>query len=125
MTALVNRAFAGESVTYERPVVDANGRTRWFRARIVPDFHFDGMIKGLYVVGHDITDLKQAQDALATREGQLTAIINGVPAPVAYIDRTSAATRESRFLQYWPDAEEVASCGCTTSSARHYEARRR
>ena len=42
----VNRGLAGESVTYERPVVDVNGRTRWFRARIVPDFHFDGMIKG-------------------------------------------------------------------------------
>ena len=42
----VNRGLAGESVTYERPVVDVNGRTRWFRARIVPDFHFDGMISG-------------------------------------------------------------------------------
>ena len=55
----VQRALAGESVTYERPAVDAQGRSRWLRARIVPDFRFDGTIKGVYVVGHDITDLKQ------------------------------------------------------------------
>ena len=35
----------------------------------VPDLNFDGTVKGEYVVGHDITDLKQAQDALAAREG--------------------------------------------------------
>ena len=98
----VNRGLAGESVTYERPVVDVNGRTRWFRARIVPDFHFDGMIKGLYVVGHDITDLKQMQDALAARESQLRAIMDGVPAPVAYIDRDERCHYVNRtFLQYF------------------------
>ncbi len=98
----VNRALSGESVTYERPVVDQNGRTRWFRARIVPDFHFDGVIKGLYVVGHDITDLKQVQDALAAREGQLRAIMDGVPAPVAYIDREERCHYVNRtFLQYF------------------------
>ncbi len=106
----VNRAFAGESVTYERPVVDANGHTRWFRARIVPDFHFDGMIKGLYVVGHDITDLKQVQDALAARESQLRAIMDGVPAPVAYIDREEHCHYVNRtFLQYFGlSPEQVA-----------------
>jgi diguanylate cyclase (GGDEF)-like protein/PAS domain S-box-containing protein len=98
----VNRALAGESVTYERLVVDVNGRTRCFRARIVPDFHFDGMIKGLYVVGHDITDLKQVQDALASRESQLRAIMDGVPAPVAYIDREERCHYVNRtFLQYF------------------------
>jgi diguanylate cyclase (GGDEF)-like protein/PAS domain S-box-containing protein len=98
----VNRALAGESVTYERPVVDVNGRTRWFRARIVPDFHYDGMIKGLYVVGHDITDLKVVQDALAARESQLRAIMDGIPAPVAYIDRDERCQYVNRtFLQYF------------------------
>ena len=98
----VQRALAGESVTYERPVVDVNGRTRWFRARIVPDFHFDGTIRGLYVVGHDITDLKQVQDALASRESQLRAIMDGVPAPVAYIDRDERCHYVNRtFLQFF------------------------
>jgi PAS domain S-box-containing protein len=96
------RAVAGEAVTYEQTIVDANGRTRWLRSRIVPDAKFDGTMKGLYIVGHDITDLKQAQDALAAREGQLRAIMDGVPAPVAYIDREERCHYVNRtFLQFF------------------------
>ena len=67
-----------------------------------PTCSFDGTIKGEYVVGHDITDLKQAQDALAAREGQLRAIMDGVPAPVAYIDRDERCHYVNRtFLQFF------------------------
>ncbi|MEP6656646.1 MAG: PAS domain-containing protein, partial [Betaproteobacteria bacterium] len=82
----VQEAMTGEPVAYEQPVVDFLGRTRWMRARIVPDLKFDGTLNGLYFVAHDITDLREAQDALAARESQLRAIMDGVPAPVAYID---------------------------------------
>lgn len=106
----IDRAMGGEAVTYERPVVDAVGRTRWVRGRIVPDLNFDGRIKGLYLVAHDITDLKQTQDALATRELQLRAIMDGVPAPVAYIDRDEHCHYVNRtFLQYFGlTTEQVA-----------------
>jgi len=109
LAPFMDRAFTGEAVIYERPIVDAAGRGRCLRERIVPDFKFDGTIKGLYVVGHDITDLKQAQDALAAREGQLRAIMDGVPAPVAYIDRDERCQYVNRtFLQYFGlAAEEV------------------
>ncbi|MCC7326182.1 MAG: PAS domain-containing protein [Burkholderiales bacterium] len=97
-----NRAFSGEAITYERAVIDANGRERWIQARCVPDLNFDGTMKGEYVVGHDITDLKLAQDALAAREGQLRAIMDGVPAPVAYIDRDQRCHYVNRtFLQFF------------------------
>src|SRR5947199_3148020 len=98
----LERAAKGESVTYERAGIDANGRALWLRNRIVPDFRFDGTIKGYYTVWHDITDLKQAQDALAARESQLRAIMDGVPAPVAYIDREEHCHYVNRtFLQYF------------------------
>src|SRR5215472_14367663 len=107
----IERAARGESVTYERESVDANGRKRWLRNRIVPDFRFDGTIKGYYIVGHDITDLKEAQDALAARESQLRAIMDGVPAPVAYIDRDERCQYVNRtFLHFFGlTAEQVAS----------------
>ncbi len=96
------RVMAGEATVYERAVVDRAGRTRWIRARCVPDLNFDGSVRGEYVVGHDITDLKLAQDALAAREGQLRAIMDGVPAPVAYIDRDEHCHYVNRtFLQYF------------------------
>ena len=54
--------------------------------------------------------MKQAQDALATREGQLTAIINGVPAPVAYIDRDERCHYVNRaFLQFFGLTQEQVS----------------
>ena len=90
---------------------DVNGRMRWLRNKIVPDMHFDATIKGYYIVGHDITDLKEAQEALAARESQLRAIMDGVPAPVAYIDRDEHCQYVNRtFLQYFGlTAEQVAS----------------
>src|SRR5215831_6580745 len=103
----IERAGKGESVTYERESKDANGRERWLRNRIVPDFRFDGTIKGYYIVGHDITDLKEAQDALAARESQLRAIMDGVPAPVAYIDRDERCQYVNRtFLHYFGLTQE-------------------
>jgi diguanylate cyclase (GGDEF)-like protein/PAS domain S-box-containing protein len=106
----IDRAARGESVTYERETVDVNGRQRWLRNKIVPDMRFDATIKGYYIVGHDITDLKQTQDALASRESQLRAIMDGVPAPVAYIDRDERCQYVNRpFLQYFGlTAEQVA-----------------
>jgi diguanylate cyclase (GGDEF)-like protein/PAS domain S-box-containing protein len=106
----IDRAARGESVTYERETVDVNARPRWLRNKIVPDMRVDGTIKGYYIVGHDITDLKQAQEALASRESQLRAIMDGVPAPVAYIDRDERCQYVNRpFLQYFGlTAEQVA-----------------
>jgi diguanylate cyclase (GGDEF)-like protein/PAS domain S-box-containing protein len=106
----IDRAARGESVTYERETLDVNGRQRWLRNKIVPDMRFDATIKGYYIVGHDITDLKQTQDALASRESQLRAIMDGVPAPVAYIDRDERCQYVNRpFLQYFGlTAQQVA-----------------
>ena len=101
-----DRAFAGETISYERELVDATGRARWIRGRMVPDHRIDGVIQGVYVVGHDITDLKIAQDALAARESQLRAIMDGVPAPVAYIDREERCQYVNRaLLQYFGFAD--------------------
>jgi PAS domain S-box-containing protein len=105
----VDRAAKGESVTYEREHIDINGRQRWLRDSIFPDMSFDGTIKGYYIVGHDITDLQQAQNALAARESQLRAIMDGVPAPVAYLDRDERCQYVNKpFLQYFGlTAEQV------------------
>jgi diguanylate cyclase (GGDEF)-like protein/PAS domain S-box-containing protein len=102
MPGYVARAMQGEAVVYERRLVDATGRARWVRGRLVPDLDIAGSVRGVYAVAHDITDLKQAQDALASREQQLRAIMDGVPAPVAYIDRDERCHYVNRtFLQYF------------------------
>jgi len=105
----VDRAAKGESVTFEREHIDINCRQRWLRNSIFPDMNFDGTIKGYYIVGHDVTDLQQAQNALAARESQLRAIMDGVPAPVAYLDRDERCQYVNKpFLQYFGlSAEQV------------------
>ncbi len=102
------RAFGGETVSYERVVLDATGRSRWMRGRMVPDHRVDGSIQGVYVVLHDITDLKIAQDTLAARENQLRAseselrlIMDNVPARVAYIDREFRYRFLNRHNEEW------------------------
>ncbi|HSN45139.1 MAG TPA: PAS domain-containing protein [Casimicrobiaceae bacterium] len=106
----VERALEGEPVTYERVFRDAQGRDRCLRGRMVPDRRSDGSIGGLYVVAHDITDLKEAQEALAARESQLRAIMDGVPAPVAYIDGDERCRYVNRaFLQYFGRTADEAS----------------
>ena len=113
----IDRAARGESVTYERETVDVNGRQRWLRNKIVPEMRIDGTIKGYYIVSHDITDLKLAQEALASRESQLRAIMDGVPAPVAYIDRDERCQYVNRpFLQYF--GLTAAGGGCTAPARR-------
>ena len=106
----VEQAFAGETVRYERTLRDAQERERHLHGRMVPDRDRDGTIRGLYIVAHDVTELKEAQAALATRESQLRAIMDGVPAPVAYIDRDERCHYVNRaFLQYFGRlSDEVA-----------------
>ncbi len=124
LTPYQDRAFAGETVIYERALVDATGRSRWIRGRMVPDHRIDGAIQGIYVVLHDITDLKSAQDTLAARESQLRAVMDGVPAPVAYIDRTERCQYVNRaLLQYFGFAAEAG--GDAAACRRHRSARLR
>ena len=95
-------ARQGGAGPYERRGADGGAPARWCRGRCGPDRNLDGTVRGEYVVGHDITDLKVAQDALAARESQLRAIMDGVPAPVAYIDRDERCHYVNRaFLQYF------------------------
>ena len=103
------------------PVVDAQRPRRAGSARAcVPDLHFDGTIKGVYVVGHDITDLKQAQDALAAREGA-AARDHGRRAGAGGLHRPRRALplRQPHVPAVLrPDARSrSARCACATSSA--------
>ncbi len=57
----VERALAGEVLSYERRVVHPNGRERWISAVYLPDRNPKGGIDGYYAVVMDVTDRKQAE----------------------------------------------------------------
>jgi diguanylate cyclase (GGDEF)-like protein/PAS domain S-box-containing protein len=75
----------GEVATYER-LTDVPGGQRWFHTKVVPHFGEDGSIVGMYVVGHDIHEVKEAQAQVAAREEELRFFAENIPEAICYVD---------------------------------------
>jgi diguanylate cyclase (GGDEF)-like protein/PAS domain S-box-containing protein len=106
----LDRARRGEPVEYERLGADAEGKPRWMHGRIVPDLDAAGGVRGYLCTEYDIHDVKLAEEALAERESQLRAIMDGVPAPVAYIGQDKRCRYVNRtLLDYFGLTTEQAS----------------
>ncbi|MGZ5104731.1 MAG: sensor domain-containing protein [Usitatibacter sp.] len=82
----------GETVTYERLINVPSGDARWFHVKAVPHFGEDGSVIGMYVVSHDIDDVKQAQAQLAAREEELRFFAENIPEAIAYVDLERGCT---------------------------------
>jgi PAS domain S-box-containing protein len=70
----------GDPYDVEARVQRVDGVYRWFHARGLPLRDGEGNIVRWYVVLSDIEDRKQAQQALRTRERELSLIIEAIPA---------------------------------------------
>ena len=77
---------SGETSTYEREMVAARRRAAAGSTGVVPDFDEDGSVRGMYVVGHDVTELKDAQEQLAAREEELRFFAENIPEAIVYVD---------------------------------------
>ncbi len=82
----------GETATYERIVTLPSGERRWSHVKAVPHFGDDGAVVGMYVVSHDITDVKQAQEKLAASEEELRFFAENIPEAIAYMDLERGCT---------------------------------
>ncbi|MBI4985447.1 MAG: diguanylate cyclase [Rhodocyclales bacterium] len=71
-------ALRGERQTFERTLIKADGGTGYTWAQYVPDMDGD-TAKGFFVLVTDVTQLKEAEMALAASEAKLKAIINAEP----------------------------------------------
>ncbi|MET0283778.1 MAG: PAS domain-containing protein [Polyangiales bacterium] len=70
---LLDRAYAGERLEFEREVRHANAPSHWQRMHYLPDVTPEGEVRGLTVVALDITALKRAQQELEQRNAELGA----------------------------------------------------
>ncbi len=59
----IDRALAGQLVSFERQITRPDGRTRHTQSHYIPDFQ-DDQVNGFFVLVFDITPLKTAQQAL-------------------------------------------------------------
>jgi diguanylate cyclase (GGDEF)-like protein/PAS domain S-box-containing protein len=92
LAPMVSRVMAGETATYEREMVLPSGERRWLLGRAVPDTGPDGRVRGMYVVGHDVQELKSAQEQLRAREEELRFFAENIPEAIVYIDLQRGCT---------------------------------
>ena len=58
----------------------------------MPDTGPDGKVRGMYVVGHDVQELKNAQEQLRAREEELRFFAENIPEAIVYIDLERGCT---------------------------------
>ena len=82
----------GEEVTYEREIELADGQKGWIHVKAVPHFDEAGGVRGMYVVSHDISEVRQVHEQLAAREEELRFFAENIPEAIAYIDLERGCT---------------------------------
>jgi diguanylate cyclase (GGDEF)-like protein/PAS domain S-box-containing protein len=82
----------GEVATYERLLTLPGGEKRWFHVKAVPHLDAAGSVIGMYVVSHDINEVKVAQQQLAAREEELRFFAENIPEAIAYVDLERGCT---------------------------------
>jgi diguanylate cyclase (GGDEF)-like protein/PAS domain S-box-containing protein len=80
-----------EEATYERVVTLPNGARQWLHVKAVPHIA-SGEVIGMYVVSHDVTDIKQAQHEAAARAEELRFFADNIPEAIAYVDLERGCT---------------------------------
>ncbi|MDE2360665.1 MAG: PAS domain-containing protein, partial [Betaproteobacteria bacterium] len=93
MSTKLDLAFAGERVDYDLEFTDKNG-TRHVRGSYVPDIDESGRVVGVYTSSHDVTPLKEAEQALE-RLAQYDAL-TGLPNRRRFNDGIAAALQRSQ-----------------------------
>ncbi len=88
----VETALAGHTVTVERPLHGGTGREIFTRITYIPHFTTDGKVLGFYVLGYDITEHRQAEEARARERALLRAVVDHLP------DNVYVKDRETRYL---------------------------
>ncbi|HUP97158.1 MAG TPA: PAS domain-containing protein [Usitatibacter sp.] len=83
---------SGETATYERVARMSDGSERHYHVKAVPDFDESGSVRGMYVVAHDITDVKEAQQQIAAREQDLRFFAENIPEAIVYVDLVLGCT---------------------------------
>ncbi len=82
----------GEVATYERRIALADGSTHWFHVKAVPHFDEAGRVLGMYVVSHDIDEVKRAQERIAASEEELRFFAENIPEAICYVDLERGCT---------------------------------
>lgn len=96
--AAYERTLNGEIFSLEGSWVDINGQSHVHENMFSPLRDATGAIIGALVVAHDITQRKQAEDALREREQKLNKILNLLPVGVSILDQNRNVAYSNQAL---------------------------
>lgn len=84
---LNERVFRGESATLEYELIGLKGGRRWMETHAAPLRDEQGRVIAQLGITRDITDRKQAEEALRKSEAMLELVLNSIPQGVFWKDR--------------------------------------
>jgi len=91
----------GEPVTDtpEYEFIDESGKHRWLQLNVKNIYDSEGLMIGADVVAHEITERKQAEEALQEAQRRLSDIIEFFPDATMVIDREGKVTAWNRAME--------------------------
>lgn len=98
---MIQRALNGETVTLETDRVMLDGVKRVVKLVYTPNTGSDGNVEGIFILGTDITDLREAERQVREKERQLWHVTGTAPVGIGQVDRDLRLTFINDCGQRW------------------------
>jgi PAS domain S-box-containing protein len=100
------RAFAGEATEippfrYDPALSGRPGRPRWVHPNVYPVRDAGGQLREVVLILHDLTEVKQAEEALQRNEEQLRLVIDALPVVIVYVDQEKRFRLGNQLFEEW------------------------
>jgi PAS domain S-box-containing protein len=112
----VAQAFAGEPVVippfrYDPALSGRPGRPRWVQLYLYPVKDQAGQLREAVLIMHDMSEMKQAEEAVQRNQEQLRLVIDALPVFVGYLDHSKRLRLTNEVYEEWFDLPPLTAEG--------------